>query len=792
MPGKEQIVIATGSDDAPCGGALPRVAARPWQEANRPVAERVELLLAAMTPEQKAAQLGSYWRPHGAPGEEVAPMESVLSEGPRQVADVVRHGLGQLTRVFGSVPVTVRQGIADLRELQQHVVDAPDGLGIPAIAHEECLTGFTALGATVYPTPLAWGATFDPGLIASMARAIGRDLRSVGVHQGLAPVLDVTRDYRWGRTEETIGEDPYLVGTIGSAYVRGLQDAGVIATLKHFVGYSASRAGRNHAPVSIGRRELADVLMVPFEMAIREAGARSVMNSYADIDGMPPAASRELLTGVLRDQWGFAGTVVSDYWAIRFLDVVHLVAADSADAARLALTAGMDVELPETESFGHLAALVRAGALDERLLDGSVRRVLTQKADLGLLDQGWTPPPADLDVDLDSTANRALAGRIAQQSVVLMSNDGVLPLPGEQRIALIGPGADEARSFLGCYSFPNHVLSRHSPTDNGVPIPTLLRSIRDVWSDGAVVHAAGCDFLGEDRSGIPAAVQAADGADVAIVVVGDIAGLFGRGTSGEGCDAADLSLPGVQGDLVDAVLHTGTPVVLLVVSGRPYALGRYADRCAAIVQAFFPGEEGGPALAGVLSGTVEPGGRLPVGIPRDPGGQPGTYLSAPLGLRTEGISNLDPTPLFPFGHGLSYSRVEYSPMRADRAEMAVDGNVELSVEVRNVGDRPCTEVVQLYLTDPQAQVVRPVRQLIGFARVPLRPGQCRTISFDVHADRTSFIGRDLRRVVEPGGLTFSVGPSSADIAASVEVTVVGRPRALTGARVMSTPARLSG
>lgn len=792
MPGKEQIVIATGTDDAPCGGALPQGAPRPWQEANRPVAERVELLLAAMTPEQKAAQLGSYWRPHGAPGEEVAPMEGVLSDGRREVADVVRHGLGQLTRVFGSVPVTVRQGIADLRELQQHVIDAPDGLGIPAIAHEECLTGFTTLGATVYPTPLAWGATFDPGLIASMAAAIGRDLRSVGVHQGLAPVLDVTRDYRWGRTEETIGEDPYLVGTIGSAYVRGLQDAGVIATLKHFVGYSASRAGRNHAPVSIGRRELADVLMVPFEMAIREAGARSVMNSYADIDGMPPAASRELLTGVLRDQWGFAGTVVSDYWAIRFLEVVHLVAADSADAARLALTAGMDVELPETESYGHLAALVRAGDLDERLLDGSVRRVLTQKAELGLLDQGWTPPPADLDVDLDSAGNRALARRIAQQSVVLLSNDGVLPLPGEQRIALIGPGADEARSFLGCYSFPNHVLSRHSSTDNGVPIPTLLRSIRDVRSGGAVVHASGCDFIGEDRSGIPAAVQAAGGADVAIVVVGDIAGLFGRGTSGEGCDAADLALPGVQGDLVDAVLHTGTPVVLIVVSGRPYALGRYADRCAAIVQAFFPGEEGGPALAGVLSGTVEPGGRLPVGIPRDPGGQPGTYLSAPLGLKTEGISNLDPTPLFPFGHGLSYSRVAYSPVRADRAEMAVDGNVELSVEVRNIGDRPCTEVVQLYLTDPQAQVVRPVRQLVGFARVPLRPGQCRTISFDVHADRTSFLGRDLQRVVEPGVLRFSAGASSADIASSVEVTVVGRLRTLTGSRVMSTPVRLSG
>ena len=252
-------------------------------------------------------------------------------------------------------------------------------------------------------------------------------------------------------------------------------------------------------------------------------------------------------------------------------------------------------------------------------------------------------------------------------------------------------------------------------------------------------------------------MSAALAADVAVVVVGDLAGLFGRGTSGEGCDAADLELPGVQGELVDAVLDTGTPVVLVVVSGRPYALGRYADRCAAIVQAFFPGEEGGPALAGVLTGSVEPSGRLPVGIPRGPGGQPGTYLSAPLGLRTDGISNLDPTPLFPFGHGLSYSRVEYGDLTCDRAELAVDGTAQLSIEVRNTGDRPCVEIVQLYLGDPVAQVVRPVRQLIGYARVPLRAGQSRTVGFEVHADRTAFTGRDGDRVVEPGVVTFAVG-----------------------------------
>ncbi len=779
-------------------------AGRPWQDPTRSVSQRVESLLAVMTLEQKAAQLGSYWRPQGtashqvAPGHEApgqvppgqvapgqgAPPEGAMSARRGEFSEQIRHGLGQLTRVFGTVPVSAAQGVADLRSMQAQVVGAPDGLGIPAIAHEECLTGFTTLGATVYPTPLAWGATFDPDLISEMSAAIGRDLAAVGIHQGLAPVLDVTRDYRWGRTEETIGEDPYLVGSIGTAYVRGLQSAGVIATLKHFVGYSASRAARNHAPVSIGRRELADVMTVPFEMAIQEGRAGSVMNSYADIDGMPPAASRELLTTVLRDRWAFPGTVVSDYWAIRFLHTMHRVVASSGEAGRLALTAGLDVELPETEAFCHLPEMVRTGRLDERVLDRAVRRVLTQKVDLGLLDGDGELPSGEGAVDLDTAENRALARRVAEQSVVLLANDGVLPLARDRRVALIGPSVDEPRCFLGCYSFPNHVLSGQG-RDIGIDVPTLLESMRMVHPE--INYSRGCDFTGADLSGISAAVAAARAADVAVLVVGDLAGLFGRGTSGEGCDATDLELPGVQGRLVDAVLDSGTPVVLVVVSGRPYALGRYAGRCAAVVQSFFPGEEGGPALAAILTGDAEPGGRLPVGIPRDPGGQPGTYLSAPLGLKTDGISNLDPTPLFPFGHGLSYSTVEYGTLTTDRTQIAADGAVELSIDVRNAGDRPCAEIVQLYLSDPVAQVVRPERQLIGFARVPLAAGQARTVRFQVHADRTSFTGRDGSRVIEPGVSTFAAGPSSASLAASVDIEVVGREREVTGARVMTTP-----
>ena len=527
--------------------------------------------------------------------------------------------------------------------------------------------------------------------------------------------------------------------------------------------------------------------MVPFEMAIRDGGAQSVMNSYADLDGMPPAASRDLLTTVLRDHWDFTGTVVSDYWAIRFLETMHRVVAGPAGAAQLALTAGLDVELPETEAFSHLPALVRTGELDEGLLDIAVRRVLTQKADLGLLDSGWQPPSDIVHVDLDPAGNRALARRIAERSVVLLANNGILPL-ADRRMALIGPGADEPRCFLGCYSFPNHVLSGQG-RDIGVDVPTLLQSMNALYPD--ISHVAGCDFTGDDRSGIAEAVSVASAADAAVVVVGDIAGLFGRGTSGEGCDAADLQLPGVQGELVEAVLDSGTPVVLVVVSGRPYALGRYANRCAAIVQAFFPGEEGGPAVAAVLAGSVEPSGRLPVGIPRYPEGQPGTYLSAPLGLKSDGISNLDPTPLFPFGHGLSYSRIEYGTLEVDTPQLDTWGAIELSIGVRNGGVRPCVEVVQLYLSDPVAQVVRPQRQLVGYARVPLRPGESRTVRFHLHADRTSFTGRNGDRVVEPGIVTFAAGPSSGATASTVQVDMVGVERVVTGARVMVTPVHVA-
>jgi beta-xylosidase len=645
--------------------------------------------------------------------------------------------------------------------------------------------------------PLSWGATFDPDLVRRMATAIGRDMRSVGVHQGLAPVLDVVRDARWGRVEETIGEDPYLVGSVATAYVQGLESSGIVATLKHFVGYSASKAGRNLAPVSMGARERADVMLVPFEMAIRDGGVRSVMHAYTDTDGVPSAADEELLTGLLRDTWGFTGTVVADYFGIAFLKLLHGVAGTWAEAAGAALRAGVDVELPTVKTFGGpLLDALRSGDVSEDLVDRALRRVLRQKAELGLLDADWSPvPPAlagvdltDADalrgrIDLDPAGNRAIARQLAEEAVVLLHNDGVLPLRSPRRIAVVGPNADDPMALLGCYSFPAHVGVQHPQVPVGIELPTLLTALRAELPDTEIVTARGTSVDGGETDGIDEAVTVARGADVVVVALGDRAGLFGRGTSGEGCDAGDLSLPGAQQQLLDELVASGTPVVAVLLSGRPYTLGAAIGRTGAVVQSFFPGEEGGPALAGVLSGRVNPQGRLPVSIPAGPGSQPSTYLAAPL-ERASDVSNIDPTPAFAFGHGLGYTTFEWSDLRLRDVAAATDGEIQASLVVRNSGDRAGTEIVQLYLHDPVASVVRPVQRLVGFARVPLAAGASARVEVVVPADLASFTGRDGRRVVEPGALQLRFGASSADVRLTADVELTGPVRVVDHERAM--------
>ncbi|MGA5276518.1 glycoside hydrolase family 3 N-terminal domain-containing protein [Streptomyces cellulosae] len=758
-----------------------------WNDPSHPVSARVDALIGAMTLQEKIAQLYGVWVGASADGGEVAPHQHDMEEAV-DLDDLLPSGLGQLTRPFGTAPVDPALGALSLLRTQTRITSA-NRFGIPAVAHEECLAGFAAWGATAYPVPLSWGATFDPDVIRRMAAAIGRDMRAVGVHQGLAPVLDVVRDARWGRVEETIGEDPYLVGTIGTAYVQGLESAGIVATLKHFVGYSASRAGRNLAPSSVGPRERADVLLPPFEMAIHEGGARSVMHAYTDIDGVPSAADETLLTGLLRDTWGFDGTVVADYFGIAFLKTLHGIAGDFADAAGAALKAGVDIELPTVKTFGApLVEAVTEGRVPEALIDRALRRVLTQKAELGLLDPDWSPVPpafdgADLDdpdalrgkIDLDGPGNRELAREIAEKAVVLLSNDGTLPLARPRRIALVGPNATEPSAVLGCYSFPQHVGVKYPDIPVGIELPDLRESLTAEFPDAEITVVRGTGVDDGDLSGIAEAVDTARDADIVVVALGDRAGLFGRGTSGEGCDAESLALPGAQQQLLDALLDSGTLVVTVLLAGRPYALGRGAEESAAIVQSFFPGVAGTRAIAGVLSGRTNPSGRLPVSVPRTPGSQPTTYLGARLAQASE-VSNIDPTPAFGFGHGLTYTTFAWSDLTVDAEEAPTDGEFTASLTVRNTGERAGTEVVQLYLHDPVASVVQPVQRLVGYTRVDLEPGEERRIRVTVPADVASFTGRDGRRIVEPGALELRLSASSTDPRLTAAVTLTGEAR----------------
>ncbi|WP_125777907.1 beta-glucosidase family protein [Antribacter gilvus] len=733
------------------------------------VSERVRALHAQMTLEEKLAQIVGYWLDQG--GDVVAPMQGEMAAGRKdsgKLPEITAHGLGHYTRVYGTRPVEPVERAAWLWA-EQRRLKRETRLGIPALVHEECLTGLAAWKAATFPTPLAWGASFDPALVEEMGALIGESMRELGIHQGLAPVLDVIRDARWGRVDECIAEDPYLVGTVGTSYVRGLQSSGVHATLKHFVGYSGSRAGRNHAPVNAGPREIADTFLPPFEMAVLDGNVRSVMASYIDVDGVPLHSSEEYLTGVLREQWGFDGVVVADYFGVAFLTVMHAIAADRGGAAAAALTAGLDIELPSGDAFLEpLAEKVRSGELDEAYVDRAVLRALAQKEDLGLLDEDAFEGEPPATIDLDSPRHREIARRLAEESVVLLSNDGVLPLGSlsgaPARVALIGPNADRSEALMGCYSFANHVLAHHPEFPLGFEIPSVAEALRGELSDAEVTFAQGCDVEGDDTSGFAEAVAAASAADVAVVVVGDQAGLFGRGTVGEGNDSESLELPGVQRRLVEEVAATGTPVVMVLLTGRPYSIGWALDgdqaKPGAVLQAFFPGEEGGTALAGVITGRVNPSGRLPVSLPRSTGSQPYSYLHPILGGPSE-VTSTDSTPLRPFGFGLSYTTFTHDELVVD-PEVAAGGTFRASVRVTNSGAVPGSDVVQLYGRDVVGSIARPTVQLLGYRRVDLAPGEAATVTFEVPTTRLAFSDRTLTRVVEPGDVEVWVGAHAAD------------------------------
>lgn len=725
---------------------------------------RVRELIDQMTLDEKLAQLVGFWQDEE--GDVVAPLQGEQAQHAR-LEDAIEHGLGHITRVYGTNPVDPIDRAAWLWDIQRKLKHETR-LGIPALVHEETLTGLAIWKAATFPTPTAWGAAWSPELVEQMGVLIGESMRALGVHQALAPVLDLIRDPRWGRVEECISEDPYLVGSIGTAYVKGMQSTGVHATLKHFVGYSGSQAGRNFAPVRVGPREIADQYLIPFEMAIKDGNAKSVMHSYTELDGIPSASDPRLLTDLLREEWGFDGVVVADYFGVAFLHVLQAIAKDLPEAAALALTAGVDIELPTGDAYlGPLKTAIADGLVSEDLVDRALERALRQKLELGLLDDdafAGEPPTA---VELDSAEHRRIARELAERSIVLLENKGALPLANAGSIALIGPNADRPHALFGCYSFANHVLANRDNYPLGFEAPSVLEAFQQEFP-GKVTYALGCDVDDPDTSAIAAAVAAAQDADVAVVVVGDRAGLFGRGTVGEGCDVESLELPGVQRQLIEAVIATGTPVIVVLITGRAYAVNWALEASAAVLQSFFPGEEGAAAIAGVVSGRVNPSGALPLTMPRSTGAQPYTYLHPMLGGNSD-VTNVKVTPARPFGFGLSYTEFSYSDFSVD-AEVPTDGAITARVTVTNTGAHDGEHVVQLYARDVYGSVTRPVAQLVGYQRVVLAAGKSVTVEFSVPTTRLAFSDRSLTRVVEPGTVELWAGDSvTRNVEASLEL-----------------------
>ena len=579
-----------------------------YRDPSQSIEARVADLLARMTLTEKVAQLGSAW---------VYEMLSDMAFDSKKGAALMAEGIGQITRVAGASSLSPNEGAKVANAIQGYLVEETR-LGIPAMVHEECCSGYMAREATCFPQIIGLASTWEPALAEAMAAVVRQQMRAAGAQQGLSPVLDVCRDPRWGRVEETFGEDPYLVSQMGVHFVRGLQgenwQEGVLATAKHFVGYGMPEGGMNWAPAHITPRALREIYLLPFETAVKEANLQSVMNAYHELDGVPCAVSKALLDDMLRQAWGFEGIVVSDYFAIDQIQHTHRLSQNQAQSAHYALEAGIDVELPSTDCYGRpLLAAVQAGLIDEALVDRSVARVLRMKFMLGLFENPYVDEVGAVTV-FDTPAQRELARQIAHKSMVLLKNEAaLLPLAKSLNgIAVIGPQADNVRHLLGDYAYPCHIETLHEMTqeghnvfntpvpesvalvDNFVPIRSILAAIREkVGPETAVRYAPGCAVSGDDRSGFAAAVAAAEQSAVALVFVGGKSGLTDDCTTGEARDRADINLTGVQRALVQAIVATGTPVVVVLVNGRPLSINWIAEHVPAIVEAWLPGEEGG-------------------------------------------------------------------------------------------------------------------------------------------------------------------------------------------------------
>jgi beta-glucosidase len=753
-----------------------------YKNAGLSVDARVEDLLARMTLEEKVAQMQSIWDNKG------TLFDAKLELDPKKMALNYPDGIGQFARPSDAtgpasprlVPGRDLRGTIRLVNALQHYALEHTRLGIPIMFHEEGLHGYVAVGATSFPQAIALASSWDPALVRAVNVVTAREMRARGVTEALTPVVDVARDPRWGRIEETFGEDPYLVGEMGVAAVEGLQGEGkawdlgpakVFATLKHLTGHGQPESGTNVGPAPYSERALREFFFPPFEKIMARTGVSAVMPSYNEIDGVPSSANVWLLQKVLRGEWGFKGAVVSDYYAIEDLQRLHHIAATPEEAALLALKAGVDIDLPSPGAYATLTQQVRDGRVPVSSIDAAVRRLLTLKLRAGLFEHPFADAEQAQAVT-DTPDARALALKSAQRAIVLLKNDGILPLqlpPGKTPvIAVIGPNAAVAR--LGGYA--------------GQPPLTvsILDGIRaKVGARAKVLFAQGVKITANDdwwadevqladpqenHRLIDAAVAAARGADQIVLTIGDT-----EQTSREGWapthlgDRDSLDLVGEQQALFDALRALGKPLVVVLINGRPASTVTIAEQANALLEGWYLGEQGGNAMADVLFGAVNPGGKLPLTIPRSVGQLPMFYNAKPSARR--GYLFDTTTPLYPFGFGLSYTTFEIGAPRLSSDHISVDGSVTVSVPVRNTGSRDGDETVQLYVHQLVGSVTRPIKELKAFERVSVAAGATKTVTFTLTPESFRMWNIEMQRVVEPGAFELMVGPSSVDLKTAV-------------------------
>ncbi|GAB4523426.1 MAG: glycoside hydrolase family 3 N-terminal domain-containing protein [Amphiplicatus sp.] len=754
-----------------------------YKNPDAPVEARIDDLLARMTLEEKIAQITTVWTRKTELFDESGAFD------PEKAKALYPAGIGHFARPNDlqgpSSPLEkpfrdARQTVALVNAIQRYAVEETR-LGIPVLFHEEGLHGYAARGATSFPQAIALASTWDPTLIEKVYSIAAREIRARGAHLVLSPVVDVARDPRWGRIEETYGEDPYLVSEIGVAAIKGFQgdalplaDDKVFATLKHMTGHGQPESGTNVGPANLSERLLREVFFPPFEQAVKRTNILSVMASYNEIDGVPSHANAWLLNDVLRGEWGFKGGVVSDYWGIDDLQRLHFVEPDLESAAVRALKSGVDFNLPDGQAFALLPDALEKGRVSQAEIDRAVRRMLKIKFLAGLFEN----PFADADYAEAITDNeeaRALAEEAARKAIVLLKNDGALPLSKEslKRLAIIGPNADAVR--LGGYSdVPSRVITildgirAHVGDDVEILHHEGVKIVEsgDWWSDEVVLADRE-----ENLRLIREAKKVARKADAIVLVIGGTEATSREGWSTDHLgDRSDIELVGEQKKLAEAMFSLGKPVVVVLINGKPLGVDEIAARANALVEGWYLGQEGGTAMAQVLFGEYNPGGKLPVTIPRHVGQLPLVYNHKPSALRGYLFDTTE--PLFPFGYGLSYTTFEISEPRLTASEIDADGETEVVVAVTNAGDRAGDEVVQLYIRDRVSSVTRPVKELRGFRRITLQPGETKEVRFVIGPEHLRFWNKDMKRIVEPGEFEIMVGPNSQDLKTAV-LTVRG-------------------